>query len=249
MSAGKKINVGLVPPHVAKLKKAAAAFQSLDAKTREDARVAYTKAVLKKAEVRAKKRHDAEHGSAGWFDQEIAYYLEELHSGKSKNPTMPECAEDRANDPTAAEYLSFHFLKAVAENDPNAIRKISDAVKRVHRRRIDENHRIADVKPDKAKLVRECREIGLTPRGKRKPVPTTLDQTISSGLPETEVKEIRRAFDVPHDKRGPKPKMKKQTVGIVSLMKQKADIALGAKLFWRKRKGDKITQRSNGPRA
>jgi hypothetical protein len=143
-------------------KKAANAL--LSAADRESARKAHAANHLKRAREEGKFRQLAENGNIGWYDQDIAYFLEDLHAGKIKRPAMPEYTDESEKNPTAADFLSYRFLKAVAENNRKAIRRIGDAVARVHARASGdgETFKIASGNLKRAQLLKRVRKEGIS---------------------------------------------------------------------------------------
>jgi hypothetical protein len=144
--------------------------------------------------------------------------------------------------------LINQFMACVILGDCKRIHRIAEAVKKAHERmRVASRVSTKDAKPELAGLVAECKKYALPSLAEGESVPTTKDQTIRSGYSETVVKEVRRAYGLPPDKRGPKPKAAKPTVQIVSTKNLKAAVTAGAKQFWAKRKKRAKPGGSNRP--
>lgn len=172
-----------------RVRRKATATALLTDEERESARKAHAAVLMKRTMEIGKFRQFAENGSVSRFDQDIAYFLEDLHAGKIKAPSMPEYADDPEKDPTSADFVAYRFLKAVADNDPKTIRRISDAVKRIHARASGDGKtfKIAPGNRKHTQLLARVRKTG---------VPSTVKET--AGLAETvgiknaDQKDIRR---------------------------------------------------------
>lgn len=173
----------------ARVRKKAAANALLTDKERESARKAHAAAISKRNMETAKFRQFAENGSVSRFDQDIAYFLEDLHAGKIKSPSMPECADNPEMDPTSADFVAYPFLRAVADNDHKTIRRISEAVQRVHARASGEGKtfKIAPGNPQHAQLLVRVRKKGVPSTVKET---ATLAETV--GIKNADQKDIRR---------------------------------------------------------
>ena len=129
-------------------------------------------------------------------------------------------------------------MDAVVNNDHKAIRRLEEAVKRVHKRfRVDGDEvQFIPAKLGLKKLVEECQQLSHRSPEQGVSIPSTLDQTISSGLSETLVKEVRAAYDVREGKRGPKPKAPKVPVIKASFKALAAEVSKGFEHFRNRRK-------------
>jgi hypothetical protein len=194
-------------------------------------------AAKKKAEL----KQYAEDGT--FSDACVAKYLTAYHAGQIRFDFFDVAA------PENELFSALHWC--VVTNSPKELHGLAEAVRRVHGRSEGEgkSFKFCDAKPGLAKLVTECEKLALTSLGEGESLPTTKDQTIASGLSETVVKEVRKAFGVPPGKRGPKPKPQRPTVKKVSFKQVEADVAESTKQFWAKRKKGGKQNRSDGPPA
>ena len=173
----------------ARVRRKAAANALLSDAERESAQKAHAADLMKRTLEIARFRQFAENGSISRFDQDIADFLEDLHTGKIKAPSMPEYADDPNNNATSADFVAFPFLQAVAENDWKTIRRISDAVKRVHARASGEGKtfKIAPGNPKHAQLLVSARKEG---------VPSSVKETAklaeTVGIKNADPKDMRR---------------------------------------------------------
>jgi hypothetical protein len=188
--------------------------------------------VIKELALRLREKLEREPRRGTPIEEKVANYLEAYHMGQFQ---MPDFSDGRY--PQNEILAVFHWC--LVNNVPDGLKGIAIAIPRVHKRAEGErkSFSLMDANPGLVKLVAECIKLGSSSNAEGESAPTTKDQTISSGLSETVVKDVRRAFGVPPGRRGPKPKSHlsapKPPVSNVSL---KILVNEGTEHFWSKRK-------------
>ena len=191
--------------------------------------------VIKELALRLREKLEREPRRGTPIEEKVANYLEAYHRGRFQ---MPDFSDGRY--PQNEILAVFHWC--LVNNVPDGLKGIAIAIPRVHKRAEGErkSFSLMDANPGLVKLVAECIKLGSSSNAEGESAPTTKDQTISSGLSETVVKEVRRAFGVPPGRRGPKPKSHllapKPPVSDVSLKILTKKIDEGTEHFWSKRK-------------
>ncbi len=201
-------------------------------------RAEHAKRAIAKQIAKGKPRQLGDLGQTDKYHQDIYYYLERIFKKECPMPSLAAALESKDSDEAI---VAFRYLDAVVKNQPLVIRRLADAVERVHKRIRVEGDKVELIpaKPGLKKLVEECMELSHKTPSEDQPLPSTRDQTLSSGLSDTVVKEVRAAYDVQRGKRGPKPRAPKPVAKKVTQKGLSADVSEGFKHFQDKRKKKK----------